>query len=290
MNPSSAAANQYAKALFDCFRKYAVALRLRVTYTVAGGQPQEEEYVHLSGFLLQCADRRVIATAGHCLRNLEDGVREGHFQVEEAWIVDLAGEERCARSTKFPLLDMPRSPVFSPEDGLDFGFVYPTDEYERRLWWEGMEAFSEANWSSQSHVRFIAFYLMGIPKHGSGPDGVYPRLISVVPIQDNADIPAAARKQSMKFPWLFARLNPKCDFDIKGMSGGPVLGVAKNPRTGRLLVWPLALQSSWHTKERNPEQDADIIQACPISVFGDIWMTAVRRLNPGLFSEEGALP
>ena len=247
---------------------YTVGIHVQLEYPEEGVKP-----AICSGFFVEVNDKLLIATAGHFIKELVDGVNNGHFTVASMQLLDCLGQN-------------PRDPggypvnyealfcthAFSKELGIDIGFILMPEFYQEGIRANGVKALRPVNFKSPTDVDFDKFMLAGIPFQTLEPDDGSMFYQTVVTTLHPTDDPPP--ELIHKFERFYAKVADLGHIDdIEGMSGGPIFGFKKLP-SGEAIYALVGLQNSWLKKEK-------CIAACPgdavIPFFNDHIRAAMER-------------
>jgi hypothetical protein len=136
----------------------------------------------------------------------------------------------------------------------NLGLIYLRGLYRQSLEANGVQPIMEKDWVNQHLVEFDAYCLVGFSKKlvdqhtapvdlGQEMTAKIPTvLLRVDPVRDLSEIPASVELPQSTLPSFMGRLPPSELADIKGTSGGTIIGV-KATEAGGLRYWMVALQS-----------------------------------------------
>jgi hypothetical protein len=221
-------------------------------------------------------DTWFIVTAGHVLKGLDELISSRKIQLISSSIADYFGKDaKVHLPTPFPYdVDTPKGWIDDNAIGLDLGLIHVRPLFRQGLQANGILPISEENWVRQNDVDFELYYLLGFPKEladkltkpvDRGKEmtaHVLPGLFKVERIWDSSEVPSYVEIPDATLPWFVGKLTATTGPDIKGTSGGPILGIRKTP-DGGLQYWVVALQSAWYP-------DSRIIRGCPVPIFARI--------------------
>ncbi|MBL8798740.1 MAG: hypothetical protein JNM56_32910 [Planctomycetia bacterium] len=236
------------------------------------GQPSGPHSFVVSGFVIEFRHAWLWATAGHCLRDLDDLVRgqqEGRIAQLQFVLADYFGPSPLDRHPiPFVYEDTVRHAIDDEASGLDYGLVIVSPYYQRLLEANDVIPVSQVNWEHQHLVNFDAFAILGFPselnrleRRVSGDQEQI--TISAEPVymavQQLPASPIAARTTALpsfvgQLPLL--RRIPH----VRGMSGCPIFGFRIGDDSRPTQYWIVAMQSSWIEELR-------VIFGCPVPTF-----------------------
>ncbi len=213
-----------------------------------------------SGFLLGEDDtpsaKLHLVTAGHVLtelrRRLSEPGRAGQsYSLFDAW----GPLSTCAERIPFDFPAAPAVVEFDKKAGLDYAIISLPD-YVSRLFRQTILPFSRRNWVHQPSIEFDAYAVIGLPleyaEQAFGTEGgreyVQTHQSATFIVLDECATPEG--HASTIHPQFVGKIRDgQIIPDIKGMSGGPILGFRRNDK-GEMQNWPVAIQSRWLKKQR----------------------------------------
>jgi hypothetical protein len=221
-------------------------------------------------FVVQFRGLWLLLTAGHILKEeLDENVEARRMRIVSSCLGDHFGPDAKVKlPVSFDYEATPRFYVDDRELGLDLGIIGLRPYFQQHLAANGVAPVTEENWLQQHQVQFDSFGLLGFPaatirvaphvgEFGEEEAGVVPAYLIVVEKLDS--LPEGMQKS--RLPFFVGRIHAQLPFeDIKGMSGGPIIGFRFAPQ---FQYWIVALQSRWHKPSRT-------ILACPVPVFMDV--------------------
>jgi len=215
-----------------------------------GGKPKRYNF---SAFIVKVEGVILAITAGHVFSDLKLAVTAG------AKLSDWAIDDSMVSERAFPAypisVDLERDVIFFYEDGLDYG-AYRLDPMALiALSQNGIVPIEEAQWNAEDLPDFPFWTLVGLPtqfatlKH-DGPSIKNHVTVHVVGLHDRP-----AGLDDKKYQRLFARVEFQSvaewgrDFDIGGMSGGPIFGTRSVPQGYSYDYRLIGIQSVWDKRE-----------------------------------------
>jgi hypothetical protein len=162
--------------------------------------------------------------------------------------------------------------------GADFGVMFLRNHDADVLLANNLEPVDEQNWVKMPET-FDHYYMLGLPgelvrQNGRGLWTAVPKLIR---IEKLAETPACYREHTDVM--FYGVVDPDSQVkSIKGMSGGPILGLKRNGN-GSGHYWFIAVQSGWYPNGR-------VVCATPLTVVRDAVIEGMRRMFVG--SGDGA--
>lgn len=231
------------------------------------GEPHGEPHVSfVSGFVLEVDDIWCFATAGHILqdeRELGDSVRRGRIRVNAWSLVDYFGPQPLVRRpTPFHFDMQATCYLHSPEESIDFALIPLRRIYAQSLEANGIVPVSRRNWTGSDQMEFSSYAMLGVPRPPIGSSEITPTMVRIDRIREIPEgiIPPAP-------DWLMGTVD--VEFDLAGMSGGPILGLYRNP-DGHTAYRVIAIQSGWFPRPQ-------VILGCPIPRFMALVDAALAR-------------
>jgi hypothetical protein len=162
--------------------------------------------------------------------------------------------------------------------GVDFGVIFLRNHDSHLLLANKLEPVDKANWVNVPDT-FGHYYLLGLPGESVRQDGqglwtVEPKLIQ---IKNLIEKPACYQENSD--PMFYGVVDPDSEVkSIKGMSGGPILGLKRND-DGSGRYWFIAVQSGWYPSER-------IVCASPLRDLREVLLVGIKLMFDADVGEE----
>ena len=215
-----------------------------------------EHEAFITAFVIQIRTLVFLATAGHCIRDLQKALADG-ATIEHVHLADGLGElSRFDGGIPFDLR-MDEIAWFDEEGYLDYALILLRQWYVNQLRANNVEPLNEKFWSAG--LSYSTYVLLGVPK-GTRRVGettfCEPALYYVDPIEAD-DVPEDLR---LKIDGAFYGRVGADSGELKGTSGGPIFGLSQTDTGGRYGL--VALQSSWYRRRR-------IIIGYPIQPFAE---------------------
>jgi hypothetical protein len=212
-----------------------------------------------SAFVLVLRDRWFLLTAGHCMKDIEFGLKNRLFKLVDSYVMSGFGPEVKAHPVA-------KEPIyfgyeetwkgFIDKDGLDFGLLdlggvgdYLRSHLERNE----VEPVREENWRVPLDLHFDWHTILGFPEEYVAlgeltPTMVYVHKLDVLPegVDDT--------------PWrrFAGKLGDKLSLkSLKGMSGGPIYGFNRDQPN---RYWISAIQTEWRA-------DLKVTFGCPVPLL-----------------------
>jgi hypothetical protein len=163
------------------------------------------------------------------------------------------------RYHKFPAypisVDLERDVIFFDEDGLDYGAYLLDPMALMALSQNGIVPIEEAQWNADDLPDFPFWTLVGLPTQFATlrHDGPSKKSHVTVHVTGLHDRPAGLNDK--KHQRLFAHVEFQSvaewgrDFDIGGMSGGPIFGTRVPPQGDSYDYRLIGIQSCWNEQE-----------------------------------------
>ena len=239
------------------------------------GKHVKTDAFNLSGWILRIHDQFHWVTAGHCLKRLDDGIKDGTLKIIESGFADYFGDT-AKYGHSVPFHYEPGCGFYIDDDtqGLDFGVIPLNLLTVLNLIENGVKAVGRENWEKQHEMTFEHYKMLGVPSHlcqfslspgGTVSGGIQPVMIALERIDPNT-IPNPLPEE-----WFVGRLYPEVTIeDIAGMSGGPIYGFRKTD-DGNWVYHVVALQSRWRQKSR-------VIFGCPVPLFAESLHQTIQEI------------
>jgi hypothetical protein len=259
---------------------------LEASYTVKHqNKPHEHARNFYSGFLL-CEkvpgtdmQATVWVTAGHCMQEIER---------------DLLGRPESYGDIRFRFIDMlhfnsvsnlPMPFDYRGDDakswivhtdgnevmlGMDFGVVFLRNHDSHLLIANKLEPVDENNWVNVPET-FDHYFMLGLPGELVRQDerGVWTAQPILIPIERLSEKPACYQEHTDAM--FYGVVDPQERVkSIKGMSGGPILGLKRNG-DGSGRYWFIGVQSGWYPSGR-------IVCATPLEAVRGILLVGMRMI------------
>jgi hypothetical protein len=212
-----------------------------------------------SAFVLVIRDRWFLLTAGHCMKDIDKGLKNREFRLVNSWVISGFGPEVTAHPVaKEPIYfgyeETPKG--YIDKDGLDFGLLDLGDYLRVHLEKNEVEPVREENWRVPLDLNFDWYIILGFPQEfvdagDLSPTMVYLQKLDFLP----ADVePTEWRRFAGRLGDNFSLKS------LKGMSGGPIYGFKRNCSD---RYWIPAIQSSWR-------KDHKIAFGCPVPLLAHL--------------------
>jgi len=255
-----------ADALRDWFRRNIVGLLL------AGFIDSQFQYSVYTGFLLRYKEHVLWLTAGHITEEIATALASNSFKLTKfCWLDDyhVSGANAVIVHRK----DMHMRSW--KDDGLDFGIIVPSILDAGNLFSNpDVEVVDETIWRNLAQANPEGYYAIGYPrpwtKHSSRRVSTKKMLhsvevnLAILPLREITPPEKLSENESWSNEEAFyGKILPYTDYpefevdEIKGMSGGPILSVERDP-DGRIRYRLVGIIQSWYRSE-------SIVRAEPIS-------------------------
>lgn len=214
----------------------------------------------VTSFVMSVYDQWFLMTAGHCIADIEENMRNG-YEIERCRLIDCMGTGAQHREPiPFDYGEATATKIcYDPK--YDYGVIFLNDHYRRLLAANGVKPLTEEVWEQQpERVDFYA--LIGVPNELSETTAhaahVTTTLHRVIALPEKPEC-----FEETDAPTFFGEIvisEPMTD--ISGMSGGPIFSFRKE-KDGTMRYWLHAIQSRWIPSRR-------LIAAClahPLGMF-----------------------
>lgn len=260
---------------------------LEMTYMVRHrNRPPEVARCYYTGFLLYERQATMWVTAGHCMEEIEKdilGHPESYSDVKFRFVDTLHSEAISNEPVPFDYqAEYIKTYYFHRDDegverGWDFGVVFLRTHYARLLAANGIEPVSAQNWVKVPD-EFDRYFMLGLPgeRVGKLENGDYTARPAMFSITRLASKPDCFSYQTD--PMIYAQIDSEADVEnIKGMSGGPIIGVKREGEAAR--YWIIGIQSKWRESERKTA-------ASPLADLRNILVAIMDKAMADLNSEK----
>lgn len=226
------------------------------------------------GVVLSVHAKWFFVTAGHTLRKIDEYMALPEARILEWCLRDHFGPEP---TNKHPIPinynDSPHFAVHDAAEGLDFGVLVLNPNQQALLAANNIAPISEENWAHQHEIERDRHIMLGLPDKYVEFTCVSPTMLGVTQLHDLPDgVPPT------NYPRFVGKLDDRVDFDIEGMSGGPIYGFKKGCDN---RYWIVAIQSSWLRHRK-------LVFACPIPILAQIVQIGYEAAFHGLADEESS--
>jgi len=212
-----------------------------------------------SGFILALYGRWYWATAGHCLRDVDQAIEEGRLRVYSCGFADFFGADAPnIQTVPFTYERGCGRYITKKELGLDFGVIPLPDLIAQNMRANKILPIARENWVHQPSLTFSVYKMLGFPSHLIAElGGLLPTMIHVERI-DPKEVDEGPAET-----WFAGRISPEAKIkSIKGMSGGPIFGF-RQAEDGRWYYHVVALQSWWRP-------DSRIVFGCSVPLVAEL--------------------
>lgn len=214
------------------------------------GKPKRYNF---SAFVVDVEGVLLAITAGHVFADLKKAVSKG------AILSDWAIDDSMVADHGFPAypveVNLERDTLFFHEDGLDYGAYLLDSMASIALERSGIVPIKQEQWDAEDLEDFSFWTLVGLPTEFATLSHDKLSLKSHVTVRL---IPLSERPANLlatKHPRLFARVDFESvaewerQFDIGGMSGGPIFGTRQPPQGSSYDYRLIGIQSAWDQRE-----------------------------------------
>ena len=219
-----------------------------------------------SGFLLTIRGVWCLVTAGHIIKKLDKHLNDKTIHLTNSVIIDGWGlEAQHKQPFYFDYQRAPRMFVLNNEYRLDFAIIMLKTYYQRLLEANHVVPISEVNWARQHNLSYEEHFVLGLPTElmesteNEGIEQLRP-VPTIIPVT-KLDHPP--ERHETPYPQFVGKIFDNVTLkDMDGMSGGPIIGIAK-AKDGKRRYWIVAIQSRWIRSKR-------IVFGCPVPIFAGL--------------------
>lgn len=251
--------------LLKRIRRHFVALGgIYVELDQQGRWKSEEKPFCYSGFVIEICGRWCFMTADHVFKDIDNWISKGRIKLLKCGLADyFSAEAKVKEPLHFAYEDVHKIPV--DQGGMDLGLIPLRDYYCMNLKANGVLPLSVAPWKDHSPPPFDYYALLGLPEEemelqdrigARGPQVGYSMNLSLVGVQA-LECPPPDRVVSPIPRFAGVLLDDRQLDSVKGMSGGPILGISKVEGTWHCSC--VAVQGSWDEGRR-------LIYGTPVSI------------------------
>ena len=228
-------------------------------------------------FVMSVADQWFLVTAGHVMEDLQSEIAKLPDGTVQFVLVDSGGlDAKDVNPVPF-VLDGTRTLVLGDDADFDYAAIPISTYYRRLLEANGIAALDEEVWEKQPTSPNY-FVLLGVPRElvTPQPDGGLGFGYSMHVLQYRPDPPEGFKEK--KGPRFYFEIAMGAGVtDIKGMSGGPVFALRREPND-QLRYWLIGVQSSWLPVSQ-------VVAVCPAPILGETLSLMLRTPDEVVKSE-----
>lgn len=224
----------------------------------------QQEFI-ISGFVIKMKDKVIAITAGHILEWLETKIRSGEIVQCGGRLVDFLGKDAKHHNT-YPFTIFGREHYYMNEKGYDFALLNLDYMEQQAIASNGVIPFvfegqNERPITEYTWFGVVGFAEEGVNRAGGKPDGdiegFSPSMSPAALINDLKD--RRLENLAISQPCILAQLiDDEFPKSMKGLSGGPVLGVScQHDKTD---YWVVGIQAEWF-------EEARITSICPMHMM-----------------------
>jgi hypothetical protein len=255
------------------------------------GNARKNDIVCASGFVMEAKGHWFLVTAGHVLEGIEKIVEAGEEGILQSHLIDFFGPETTHR-TLVPIQyrDIPKYYEYDDARGTDFGILHLRELFRLNLRKNGIVPVDRRMWASDATSDCDCYFMIGLPtelmKRPSidripGTGASLDLRVALIPVYKSNDDSSGLRSRHK--PMFVGTIPPEHAgvVDIKGMSGGPIMGVRRLP-DGSGIYAVVAIQSAWLPSTRTiyaqpfPPLARQIELAIENKLLNDIDATAAK--------------
>jgi hypothetical protein len=208
----------------------------------------------ISGFLMSLRDHWFLATAGHVINEINELLKSDPGRTYRFGIIDNFGPEaRYDHAIPFDYINADTWATAVETSGADFGLIHIDPYYRQLIETNNPLPFMEPQWQYTRHEPFEFHALMGIPAETISTDALQYKqyAMAMIPLKEITTLPPSITPRP--YPTLYAEITVPLNSieSIKGMSGCPVFGFAKD-ENGNWRYWIVAVQSTWYYERKPP--------------------------------------
>jgi hypothetical protein len=153
-----------SKKFVSFMSRHLVALSISCSYEDCATKRSGTEV--FSGFILSFDDNWWWTTAGHCLRDLDEEITNGHLTIHSCGFADFFQlEAPCIYPHPFTYEPECGIYIYEKEFGLDFGIIPLPNLIKLNMQKNGIIPISRENWIYQDVLNFSIYIMLGFPSH-----------------------------------------------------------------------------------------------------------------------------
>jgi len=226
-----------------------------------------------TSFVVSIENRWFFVTAGHVAEEINGFLTDASFQLLKTFLYD-SGGFKASYNDPIPFDLTPETfIILGNENTVDYAVIHVEDYYRRLLEKNGIEPIYEQVWRSPPEAP--EFYkLLGIPKQlisierNNDPKRTVLSLGITATQHHVTHSPARPSElKETKYPRWYGHI--KSDFNIKGVSGGPIFAFKRNAQN-EPRYWLVGIQSAWHPSTK-------AIAACPAKILCEYIADIVKQ-------------
>lgn len=208
---------------------------------------------NFSAFVVEIKGLWVAITAGHVFAELKEAVLNGSILTN--WRIDDSMIHNH-RQPSYPIpLDLEKDVIFFDVAGMDYGAYVLNEMTKLAISDKDIFPIKERNWDANDFENFSFWTLLGTPFELTElqPNGSVIKnhvTAHLIPLFDRPDV-----IQETKYQRLYAKIDFESveglseNFDLGGVSGGPIFGTMGPPRGNNYEYRLIGIQSTWDEKE-----------------------------------------
>jgi hypothetical protein len=224
------------------FQRHVVPIQFEFTKGDA-----QRHYALITSYLVSVRGTWLLLTVAHCIEDVQENIDSGC--TVRCWLVDCGGQgAKHKQMVPFDWGDATPARLFKDPD-IDIGVVWVRDLFKGMLVANGVEPFTELAWDYDPPERVDVYMLMGVPAELAEPASLIATFTPVaLPVIAAATRPPDLNETAAeRWYGYVGAVNGLSD--IYGMSGGPILAIAKDSG-GADKYWLFAMQCAWHRPTR----------------------------------------
>jgi hypothetical protein len=241
----------------------------------SGNWTDDEKPYCYSAFVIEICGRWCFTTAGHVFKKIDELIGKRRIRLLKCGLADyFSTKARLKDPVPFVYEDTHRITV--DEGGMDFGLIPLRDYYRMNLEANDVTPIRVADWTGQRPPRFDYYAVLGLPEEQIEPHsrigerapqiGYWTTLSLVGVLAQESPPPDRIVSPIPRFAGEL--LDGGQLGSVKGMSGGPILGITKTQNGWNYAC--VAVQGSWDSSRR-------LIYGTPVSIVVDTIAKLLRE-------------
>jgi hypothetical protein len=174
-----------------------------------------------SAFVLSIEGRWLLITAGHCIDDIVDALKDG-WTIEWCRLEDSIGPAARYKTTSVPFAFESMPLIRFVDETWDIAAIMLPNHVVRLLLANNVIAIDETGWRHEAQGPNLRYFLMGMPDdlNERGPEYIQRAAVVMLDIDPVSYRPDGCAETTAEM--FYGRIRPNPAFGIVGMSGGPI--------------------------------------------------------------------